>query len=768
MVKHQSYADNPQAWLAQISANRGADEAKFLQQFLALYEKPDLKPELAKGIDIANILFLLDLDTETLAASLLYPAIQLHAIHFDTITEMLGESGNKLLHDVLQMQSLGALQQLNSPRDVAHQVEKLRKMLLAMVTDVRAVLIILAERLWKLRQAKQLPVDEQRALAQETHDVYAPLANRLGIWQLKWELEDLCLRYLQPTVYMKIAKWLATKREEREKYIQTMLTIVSDLLTQASIKDFKVTGRVKHIDSIHKKMLRKNVTIEEIYDISAIRLLVPTIEDCYQVLSILQNHWQQVPKEFDDYISQPKANGYRSIHTVILGPENRYIEVQIRTHQMHHESELGVAAHWRYKEKISHTSDYENKIALLRQIMAWQREVTGALVNEDRNKLNQPYENVHAAEETAHAQKDEMKKNISTTDLFADRVYVFTPTGEIIDLPKGSTPLDFAYHIHSEVGHRCRGAKVDGKMVTLKYPLQTGERVEILTAKHANPSRDWLNPHLGYMKSPRARARAQHWFRMQDNAQNLSYGRDLLEKELKRLGNVEKFDLLSIAQKLHFKSTDDMLVSLGSGDVKITQITQFIRSATHAASPSVVTAATTLGATAAQHGHTAATASRSSQHASEEKSQGIKISGISNLVTQLAQCCKPLPGEAVVGYVTRNRAVTIHRRSCGNILNQNKVDKLRLIEVNWSEKETGHYPVHLIVRTNDRSGLLRDLTAVLANEKINLLGLTTSRIPQAESQANIFITIEVNNVAQLKRAIDLMRQIQSVIEVRRQ
>lgn len=726
MVKYHSYAENPPRWLEEFAKLRGEEDRALVEQFIKFYDQPEIKEHLAKGLAIADILLMLGLDTETVAAALIYPALKAQSIHFDAITELLGEAGNKLLHDVLQMQSLGVLQHLDSR---GLQVEKLRKMLLAMVTDVRAVLIILAERLWQLRQAKNLNVKEQQRLAQETHDVYAPLANRLGIWQLKWEIEDMCLRYLQPEVYTKIAKWLATRREERELYIKRMIDVVSDLLKDAGIHDFQVTGRVKHIDSIHRKIERKGVTIEEIYDISALRVLVPEIKDCYNVLSILQAMWQQVPKEFDDYISQPKPNGYRSIHTVLIGPENRYIEVQIRTYQMHQESELGVAAHWRYKEKVSQSADYENKIALLRQIMAWQKEVivSGGEAN---------------------------KKEIANADLFADRIYVFTPTGEIIDLPKGSTPLDFAYHIHSEVGHRCRGAKVDGKMVSLKYTLQTGERVEIQTAKQANPSRDWLNPHLGYLKSPRARARAQHWFRMQDNAQNITYGRDLMEKELKRLGAIEKFDLATISQKLHYKSSDDMLAALGSGDLRIAQIMSHIRPA------GVATTNIAL--------HSAAPTTRHLGTPKEKSFEGIKISGVSNLLTQIAKCCKPLPGDQVIGYITRNRAVTIHRRDCGNILNPNKVDRLRLIEVNWGGKQTETYPVHLQIRTYDRSGLLRDITALLANEKINVLGLTTKRANEKDTEANIFITIEITDVQQLKKAIDLIRKVPNVIEVHRQ
>lgn len=544
---------------------------------------------LQKGLGIADILFTLGLDNETLAASIAYPALQADKVHLDIISEKLGESSRKLLRDVLQMRSLGNLQHLENRSD--QQIENLRKMLLAMVTDVRAVLIVLAERLWLLRQAKNLPSNEQQSLAQETLNLHAPLANRMGVWHLKWEMEDLCLRYTKPETYTTIAKGIASRRDDREAYVERMIILLTERLHQAGIYHCQVTGRVKHIFSIYNKMQRKNTNIKEIYDMTALRVLVDEIEDCYRVLSVLQENWDQIPQEFDDYIANPKPNGYRSIHTILIGPEENIIEIQIRTHQMHHESELGVAAHWRYKEGVLHTTDYEAKIALLRQIIAWQKEVV-------------------------HGENDSSDKH--SQDLFADRVYVFTPLGDIIDLPKNSTPIDFAYHIHSEVGHRCRGAKVDGNIVPLTYHLQTGNRVEILTAKYANPSRDWLNPHHGYLNTSRARAKLLHWFRVQDGLSRHAHDERLpLKEEPKKVNKITPLPL----------------------------------------------------------------------PAKYDPSR-IEILGVSNLLFHMARCCKPEPGDAIVGYITRQRGVSVHRDSCSNILYIVQKNQDRLIAVDWGNKKS--------------------------------------------------------------------------------
>jgi len=713
-MSKRRYPINPQQWLDHLHELRGKNTTLLLQTAISFYNDK-LTSLLEKGLGIADILLTLGLDNETLAAALMYPALQAHEIHLDFITDTFGESSSKLLHDVLQMQSLGKLRYLEQRSP--HQLENVRKMLLAMVTDVRAVLVVLAERLWQLRLAKQLSKAEQESLAAETLAVYAPLANRLGVWQLKWEIEDLCLRYSHPDIYTQIAKGIASRREERETYIKQFIELLTEILEKAEIKPFQVTGRVKHIYSIYRKMQRKGANLQQIYDMSALRVLVQTVEDCYGVLGVLQNHWQQIPEEFDDYINHPKPNGYRSIHTVVIGPENHFVEIQIRTNEMHQESELGVAAHWRYKEGVLQTSTYEAKIALLRQIMAWQKEVVTT---------------------------NEVKSEQSTHDLFADRIYVFTPTDDIVDLSKGSTPLDFAYHIHSEVGHRCRGAKVDGKLVPLTYMLQMGQRIEILTAKQANPSRDWLNPHLGYLKTARARAKVQHWFRVKDIIINAEEGKELLVKELKKAGLNEKIDLSTIAIKLNYKTSDDLLAGLGAGDVRVSQVMHYLQPPT----PQI-------------------TLPMMEKRGEKPSAPDIQILGINNLLTHIARCCKPLPGDSIVGYVTRHRGVSIHRVDCSNAAHISKDNDNRKIEVSWGEKHAGNYATDLLIRVYDQPGMLRDIASILTNEKINVLGIHTQKVNDT-SEVDIYITIEIENRQQLKSALDNLKKIPNVIDVRRQ
>lgn len=703
--------NKPQQFIENIVQLRGEKDIELLRTAIELYHN---KPSslLEKGLGIANILLSLGLDNEILAAALLYPAFKAHEIHLDIVTEKLSDVSSKLLHNVLQMQSIEKLQFFEQRS--SHQIENTRKMLLAMASDVRAVIIILAERLWKLREAEHASKGEQQKLAQETFDIFAPLANRLGIWQLKWELEDLCLRYLQPEVYTEITKGLELRLKERERYIQRIITIMSKMVQETSIKNFQITGRIKHIYSIYKKMLRKSVSLDKIYDIVALRVLVPEIADCYSILGLLQNVWQQIPEEFDDYIAHSKPNGYRSIHAVLIGPDNGIIEVQIRTYQMHRESELGVAAHWRYKESVLQTLYYEEKIALLRQIMAWQEEI---------------------------ASNGEPKTKQALHDVFSDQIYVFTPMGDIIDLPKGATPLDFAYHIHSDIGHRCRGAKIGGNIVPLTYQLKTGECVEILTAKQAKPSRDWLNPHHGYLKTARARAKVQHWFKVNESTQNITTGQKLLEKELKRLRMHEKINLNSIAEKLNYHTDMDLLAALGAGNIGVTHIINQIRKTVPTSTEPIL-------------------AVRQQEH---KFSSSIQILGVNNLLTQIARCCKPLPGDSVIGYVTRNKGVSIHRRNCGNLLHTTKNNKKKLIEVSWGEKHSDRHAVDLLIRTIDRTGLLRDITAVLASEKINIIGLHTHKSPHSP-EADIYLTIDVAEVQKLKKTLELLKHTHGVIK----
>lgn len=672
---------------------------------------------ITQGLAMAIVLLELELDSDTMAAALIHPAIVQGEITLDFVAEQLGEGIAKLLRAVQQMSALNTL--MKSTTKPQAQLENLRKMLLAMVDDVRAVLIKLAERLCLLRDAKHLQPTQRQQFARETMDIYAPLANRLGIGHLKWEMEDLCFRYLEPADYKKIASLLDQRRVDREQYIHNVIAELQSALKEAGIQKAEVNGRVKHIYSIYRKMQRKGVDYSQIYDVSAVRVLVQTIEDCYAVLGLVHGLWEQIPQEFDDYITHPKPNGYRSIHTAVVGPNRKNVEVQIRTFDMHQESELGVAAHWRYKEGGQQKSAYEAKIAWLRQVLEWQKEIAN----------------------TAHLTTAKTQE-----DIFADHVYVFTPTGDIVELPQGSTPLDFAYHIHSEVGHRCRGAKVDGNIVPLTYALQTGQRVEILTAKQANPSRDWLNPHLGYLKTTRARAKVQHWFKIQDYDRNADAGKELLEKELKRLG-LTTANIEEIAKELNLKTENDLFAALGSGDIRIGQVLHLVQSKMAVVETHEKIIAPT--------------------HALAKKSlQAIEIQGIGNLLTHIARCCKPLPGEPIIGFITQGRGVTIHRKDCSTILQAAEKSRDRLIDVQWGQSEKEIYPVDIYIRAYDRHGLLRDITALLASEKINLSALQTYT-DKSNNEAHIYITIDIPNLAMLSKILDRLQHLPNVVKATR-
>ena len=660
MVKQHTRTANPDTWLAHVATSRQPDDIDLLKLAIQLITSSDAS-RLTNGLKIADILLGLELDTKSLAAAILYPAFKMHEIVPERVAEHFGEDIRMLLTDTLKMQSLEQIRQVSL--DEHPQIENLRKLLLAMVSDIRAVLIILAERLVQLRHAKDMEKDAQKQLARETMSIYAPLANRIGVWQLKWEIEDLCFRYLEPIAYKEIAAQLTTKRDVRENYIQNAIQALTSILVTHRVPNVKVSGRVKHIYSIYSKMKRKGSDFHAIYDITALRVLVPEVADCYNVLSILQTAWKQMPEEFDDYISQPKPNGYRSLHTLVLGPENQIIEVQIRTYQMHQDAELGVASHWQYKEGKLVTSTYEAKIALLRQIMAWQNEI----INEPTGKSKRP-----------------------VNDLFADRVYVFTPMGDIIDLPQGATPLDFAYHVHSEIGHRCRGAKVDGKMVTLTYQLKTGQRVEVLTSKQHNPSRDWLNPHYGYIKTSKAKSHIHHWFRVKDD----------LEKSTEEKEHVSK-----------------------------PHVKQKIKEKTHAP-------------------HSAS------------------VLNVSNFLTKVAQCCKPLPGDDVIGYITQKEGLSIHRVNCTNLEHLRTNEKQRFIDISLGSKIQGSYPVDLDIRAYKHPTTLRDITAALADIHIQVAGFQT-HLTDEESEIKIMLTIVIPTVTELTKAIQALKHLPNIIGVHR-
>ena len=636
-----------------------------------------------------------------------------------TYEQLEGEFGSEIAKLVDGVTKLGQIDHLSgmSERNIQEdaKAESLRKMFLAMVDDVRVVLIKLADRLHNMRTLSSLPEAKRKRIARETLEIFAPLANRLGIWQIKWELEDLALRHLEPETYKEIATLIHERRPDRERYIARVVTRVRQELEKAGIKA-EVTGRPKHIYSIYRKMKRKGVDFDQIYDVRGVRIIVESVRDCYAALGVVHSLWRPIPGEFDDYIATPKDNMYRSLHTAVVGPEGKPLEVQIRTYEMHHTAELGIAAHWRYKEGHKQDPVFDNKIAWLRQLMEWRQEVTDA-----------------------HEFIDSLK-----TDVFQDRVYTFTPRGDIVDLPAGSTPIDFAYHIHTEVGHRCRGAKVNGKLVSLDYQLQNGDQVEILTAKRGGPSRDWLNPHLGYVKTSRARNKIRQWFKRQNRDENIVQGREVLERELKRLG-LEHIAFDQIAQKFNFDKVDDFLAAIGAGDINAHQI-----------------AGRALALTQSEEEALEIPVSRAAPAAPPT---GVRVRGVGDLLTHLARCCNPLPGDDIVGYITRGRGVTIHRQDCPNILRV--TDRERLIEVDWGVEATETYPVNVRVEAYDRQGLLRDIASVVADEAINMSAANVVTRKQ-DHTATMMVTLEITDIDQLSRVLARIERLPNVLEARRQ
>jgi GTP pyrophosphokinase len=718
-----------QDWLTHfISARKHSDKALLgkacsLAELAGKTHTPSWECCLHQGLAMAEILASLKLDDPTLAAAIVYSSVQNGYLTLDDIIQHLGLNVAKLIKGTRRMDAVHSLHgSLARRAHLASTIDNLRKMLLAMVDDVRIVLLKLAERLCIL---KNMPSNEPKAkaIAKETMEIYAPLANRLGIGHLKWKLEDLSFRHLEPEEYRKLSRGLKDRREDRERYVENFIFLLRMALEKGGIDKFEVAGRAKHIYSIYRKMVRKQVTLNEIYDIIAFRILVSTLDDCYFALGIVHSLWNHIPTEFDDYIIHPKPNGYRSIHTAVLGPDGKHLEIQIRTFSMHQEAELGIAAHWVYKEgKISQTS-YEQKIAWLRQVMDWQKEVT-------------------------ETQKESQK---IFSHILEDRLYVFTPNGDVIDLPSGSTPLDFAYQIHSELGNRCRGAKINDLIVPLNHTLCSGEKVEILTAKQGHPSRDWLNPHLGYLKTARAKVKVLSWFRKQDYEKDLLSGHDLLEKELKRLG-IKKLTYERIAAKLNYKSKEDMFVAIARGDLRMHAILSAIQSMTEVPLHEIEKQPPSLPEFA--------------KSKPELQSADIMIEGVGNLLIYLAKCCKPVPGDTIVGYITVGRGVSIHRENCQNLAARSLLYPERRITVSWGNKILRRYPVDLSIFGDDRPDLIQDITALLANERISVISLNASR-NRNKSTIILHITIEVDNLNPLGRLLTRFSQLQGIMAVQR-
>jgi len=651
-----------------------------------------------------------------LTAGLLYRAVREQRISQEDVEAQFGTDVGTLLKGVIRMAAMGQFPlQAESPvLGQAHgQKDNIRKMLISLVDDVRVALIKLSERTCAIRSVKE-DEERRRHIGREVFDVYAPLAHRLGIGQLKWELEDLSFRYIYAEAYRKIARQLDGKRLERDGHITRVIKQISDVLDTAGLS-FQIGGRAKHIYSIWRKMQRKGIGFSQVYDVRAVRILVPEVADCYATLGLIHGLWRNVPNEFDDYIANPKENGYRSLHTAVIGPEGKVLEVQIRTQEMHEESELGVCAHWRYKgsdQSESLASTYEEKIAWLRQVLDWHEEAGDSQSDAEQFSFN----------------------------IAQDRVYVFTPEGDVVNLSQGATPLDFAYHVHTEIGHRCRGAKVNGSIVPLTYTLNTGEQVEILTSNEERPRRDWLQQGLGYLQTSRARAKVQHWFKSQAREENIDAGRHLLDKEFKRLA-LTSVDYRRIASKVQLQTVDDMYAAVGAGDLTST---------------AVLNAAQGL---VEQRPDPQMRLTPSSRPVYRDE---VQVRGVGNLVTHTAGCCRPLPGDAITGFITKKRSVSIHRSDCTRVYGLQEVAPQRTIEVEWGVIGGENYEVDVSIEAYDRPGLLRDITGLFANARINVLAVNT-HTDKSRHTAKMRLRLEVPNLAALSKMLERIDRLQNVV-----
>ncbi|HTC26793.1 bifunctional (p)ppGpp synthetase/guanosine-3',5'-bis(diphosphate) 3'-pyrophosphohydrolase [Dyella sp.] len=659
--------------------------------------------------DVLDLLAMLGCDAQTQAAALWFEIARHHPLVWEQQASSLKEDVQRLVAGQMAAERVWALHAQRPPEGGS---EGLRRLLLAIIRDLRVVFILLARQLARMRAASILPETERQELARLTRDIHSPLANRLGIWQLKWELEDLAFRYLQPDIYKRIAKLLDERRGDREVFIRETLTELGDALKAADIRA-DLAGRPKHIFSIWKKMQRKAVEFSDLYDIRAVRVLVDNVADCYGALGVVHALWPHLPGEFDDYVARPKSNGYRSLHTAVIGPHSKTLEVQIRTHEMHRANELGVAAHWRYKEGGGGDADFEAKIAWMRKLL------------EPRND---------DGELAAELQ----------TELLEDRVYVLTPKGEVFDLPHGATVLDFAYHVHTEVGHRCRGAKVNGRIVPLTHQPHSGDRVEILTAKIAEPSRDWLSVHHGYLNTSRARDKVRAWFRRSAHEANLAAGRALFERELKRLAMPDA-DLIKLPALFGLQTHDELLIALALGEISPGQVSRVMQEATEPPEPE--TAPITARPTVLDH-------------------SAISIEGVGNLLTVLARCCQPLPGDPVRGFITRTRGVSVHRANCASLARLARRDPDRVIEVSWGQAAAQAYEVNIQLNGYDRKGLQKDVVGVISNANIGIIA-SSSRLFARTGEVEMRYTLRVRDFEQLSALLDRLAALPNVVEARR-
>ncbi|MDQ1363419.1 MAG: pyrophosphokinae [Pseudomonadota bacterium] len=678
------------------------------------WDVQDKPSDLPASLDVALILNELGVDETTLIVTLLSDSRLQSDDFFKHIRD---EFGNDIHHMVKNLRWMHDLNLDLGTLTAPEQAERLRRMLLAMVEDVRVVLIKLAFRVQRLRMLANTDDQTRQNVARETLEIYAPIANRLGIGQLKWELEDLSFRYLEPLTYRRVAKMLEEKREEREQYIHDVVTEIKQMLLTSGVKA-DVYGRPKHIYSIWKKMQGKQKDFDELFDVRAVRITVDTVAECYLALGLVHGKWRHIAKEFDDYIANPKENGYQSLHTAVYGPENKPLEIQIRTRAMHEFAEYGVAAHWLYKEGSSSDRNLQKGIASLR-------------------KLLDPSET-----------RDEELVESFHTELFPDRVFVLTPKGKVMDLQQGSTPLDFAYVVHTDIGHRCRGAKVNGRIVPLTYELQNGERVEILTASQPAPSRDWMNPNLGFLKTDRARAKVRSWFRQADFQQNQIDGKATMEREIHRL-DLHKVDVRELLKYFKLQTVEEMYAAIGHGDISTGQVD----AALHECFVPRDEQAIPLVA-------------RKTVVKKFSRNDEVRVRGVGNLLTTMASCCKPVPGDDIIGFITRGQGVVVHRQDCVNIINLENTKRDRLIEVEWGESQARTYEVSLQILAIDRQGLLRDVSKVLADEKVDVIGVNTLS-NRTEQTADMTITVEISDLQQLGRVMDKIGMLPNIVRVSR-
>jgi GTP pyrophosphokinase len=701
------------------------------------------EPYVNHCVAVAAILVDLRVPPEVVAAGLLHDTVEDTSLELEDIRRDFGDEIARLVDGVTKLTQLPRVSRVGKQIGITEETEvgeyspdggkekskteiakgsksrqsdlaseTLRKTFLAMSEDVRVVLIKLADRLHNMRTLRYIPESKRKRISQQTLDIFAPLASRLGIWQVKWELEDLAFRYVDPVTYKEIAENLAERLSKREVQLERIKERLANLLEQNNI-NAEISGRPKHIYSIHRKMYRKGVPFDLVHDVRGVRILVDDVPDCYATLGLIHTHWRPIPGEFDDYIAAPKDNFYQSLHTAVIFDDGKTLEVQIRTEDMHQSAEFGIAAHWRYKEGMKRDEDYERRVIWLRQLMEWMQDV------EDASEF-----------------VDSMK-----TDVFSDRVYAFTPQGDIIDLPTGSTPIDFAYHVHTEIGHRCRGAKVNGKLISLDHILKTGDQVEILTAKRGGPSRDWLNPNLGLVNTQRARSKIRRWFKRQAREQNIVQGKVQLEREFKRL-SISDVDIVELAIDFNLDSVEDLFLAIGCGDLSLGRVVNHLTLVEDEPDgliyqEALPTDTVTLG------------------------DATIAVLGLKGLLTVMGKCCKPAPGDEIVGYITRGRGATVHRQDCPNVMRIR--DRERLVQVSWGEPQNT-YPVAVRIKAYDRDGLLRDVSTVIAEEGVSMGSIT---VDVKKNQAIFDLILNIGDISHLSRVLTRVENLPNVMQARR-